>query len=65
MMPSSGGSIIVHIGIIGILFAALVYFDQYEKNPTLYFTFFALSIALTAGLIYLLIIRPALKYFNY
>ncbi|MCI2415331.1 MAG: hypothetical protein MPF33_08860 [Candidatus Aramenus sp.] len=64
-MPSEGGSIIVHIGIIGILFAALIFFDQYEKSPPLYYLFFALSVALTAGLIYLLIIRPALKYFNF
>ncbi|EZQ10621.1 MULTISPECIES: hypothetical protein [Acidianus] len=64
-MPSTGGSIIVHIGIIGILFAALIYFDQYEKNPGLYYTFYALSVALTATLLYFLIIKPAIKYFNF
>lgn len=58
---------LVHIGGLGILYAALLYLIQLIKNPTLYYIAFITSTAFIAVLIYFLVYRPIANsdYFNY
>lgn len=58
---------LVHMGSIGIAFAAAVYYLQYIRQPGLYYTAFALTIVVFAALIYYLVYKPIVesKYFNF
>ena len=58
---------LVHMGTIGIAFAAVIYFLQYIKQPMMYYTLFGLTIVGFLVLIYYLVFKPIVdsEYFNF